>query len=222
MAIIVNDIRIPLDAQESDALQIAFKRLGLRAGDVRDAYIVKKSLDARHRNRISLVYSVGVELDGDEASLVDAVIRRSVSKPSVALRTVKAYVIEPGADLLGSRPVIAGFGPAGMFAGLLLARFGYFQLIVERGADVDGRVAAVDRFWREGVLDTETNVQFGEGGAGTFSDGKLTTRSTPHAARWCSRSLSGTVPRRRSSGSPSLISAPTGCGRSSNPSGGRS
>ena len=74
------------------------------------------------------------------------------------------------------RPVIAGFGPAGMFAALLLAQQGYRPLILERGMDVDRRVQAVESFWKSGVLDPKTNVQFGEGGAGTFSDGKLTTR----------------------------------------------
>ncbi|MDR3644925.1 MAG: hypothetical protein P4M02_07625, partial [Clostridia bacterium] len=81
-----------------------------------------------------------------------------------------------GVECLPHRPVIAGFGPAGMFAGLVLARHGYRPLIVERGGDIDERVKAVSGFWQGGALDTGCNVQFGEGGAGTFSDGKLTTR----------------------------------------------
>ena len=81
-----------------------------------------------------------------------------------------------GSDRLEHPPVIVGFGPAGMFAGLALARMGYRPIILERGADVDRRVQSVRGFWDGRQLDPQTNVQFGEGGAGTFSDGKLTTR----------------------------------------------
>ena len=90
--------------------------------------------------------------------------------------TAPGWCFKRGDKKLPHPPVVVGFGPAGMFAGLSLAREGYCPIILERGADVDSRVEAVNRFWKEGRLDTATNVQFGEGGAGTFSDGKLTTR----------------------------------------------
>ena len=89
--------------------------------------------------------------------------------------TYKKAVSAEGAAVLKHRPVIVGFGPAGMFAGLILAQAGYRPLVLERGQDVDSRTTAVEKFWETGELDTESNVQFGEGGAGTFSDGKLTT-----------------------------------------------
>lgn len=83
--------------------------------------------------------------------------------------------VESGSEVLANRPVVVGFGPCGMFCGLLLARRGYRPLIIERGGCIEDRVRHVERFWQEGVLNPESNVQFGEGGAGTFSDGKLTT-----------------------------------------------
>ncbi|UNT93403.1 hypothetical protein [Allobaculum sp. Allo2] len=82
-----------------------------------------------------------------------------------------------GTEPLAGRPVVAGFGPAGLFAALLLAQYGYKPIIIERGAPIEERQKDVERFWKEGVLDPESNVQFGMGGAGAFSDGKLTTRS---------------------------------------------
>lgn len=139
--------------------------------------IVKESIDARDKDNIRLVYSVDF----------DVVSARNPEK-HVSLRTGSGTVLEdapdmsyipvssdPQAEPMKDRPVIVGFGPAGMFAGLVLARAGYRPVILERGRDVDERTAAVEHFWKKGELDTECNVQFGEGGAGTFSDGKLTT-----------------------------------------------
>ena len=92
------------------------------------------------------------------------------------IRKEEAYRLpDPGIEPLRERPVIVGFGPAGMFCGLMLARAGYRPLILERGLDADSRAKAVARYWTDGTLDPECNVQFGEGGAGTFSDGKLNT-----------------------------------------------
>ncbi|HEX3025930.1 MAG TPA: hypothetical protein VHR42_01695 [Clostridia bacterium] len=171
--VIVNNIRIPLEAEESVAVDLALKRLKLRLSDVQQTCIVKKSVDARHRSRISLVYSVGIEVEQRHQERLKSFV---IDAPDVLIRAQKPYEIKPGKEALKNRPVIAGFGPAGMFAGLILSKMGYAPLVIERGADVDERMAKVDRFWKNGILDTETNVQFGEGGAGTFSDGKLTTR----------------------------------------------
>lgn len=109
-------------------------------------------------------------MDGDEDEIL-----RHVSAPR-AFRTEEYVYQAPEARRNSKfRPVVVGFGPAGMFAGLILAKAGYRPLILERGGDVDSRTRDVEIFWRERILDTESNVQFGEGGAGTFSDGKLTT-----------------------------------------------
>ena len=123
--------------------------------------IVRESIDARNKQDIRLVYTVDFECDR-KLNLKEAV-DTEYSLPA------------QGSAALEDRPVIVGFGPCGMFAALILAEAGYRPLVIERGSRMDKRVADVDRFWQEGILNTESNVQFGEGGAGTFSDGKLTT-----------------------------------------------
>ena len=151
------------------------KKTGVRPTEL---HIAKKSIDARRG--ISFVYTVYAEVAAKTEKLEDKAIRiYSESRPDISY----------GSEKLTSRPVIVGFGPAGIFAGLLLAENGYFPLILERGASVDERVAAVDLFIRDGVLDTNTNIQFGAGGAGTFSDGKLTTRINDPLAGYVIRKL---------------------------------
>jgi uncharacterized FAD-dependent dehydrogenase len=171
MAIIISNIRAGLETSEFDVINSALKYVGVGRGALLNGYIVKSSVDARHRNNLCLVYSVGLELKSDEANVV-----AKAADHNVVLRTAAAYEPKMGNEKLSARPVIIGFGPAGMFAGLILAKHGYRPLIVERGAPVEKRVAAVGSFFETGRLDTQSNVQFGEGGAGTFSDGKLTTR----------------------------------------------
>ncbi len=127
--------------------------------------ISKKSVDARRE--ISFVYTVYGEVCCKDKAIDD---------PAFRLYCEPELTVKLGKEPLKHSPVIVGFGPAGMFAGLLLAKYGYRPLILERGADVDKRTAAVEHFTKTGQLDTETNIQFGAGGAGTFSDGKLTTR----------------------------------------------
>lgn len=130
-----------------------------------DLKIAKKSIDARRE--ISFVYSVCASIDAGGKIKSDPDIKEYSDAELSPIH---------GTDELNHRPVIVGFGPAGMFAGLLLAENGYAPLILERGASVEERTQAVERFIKEGILDTSTNIQFGAGGAGTFSDGKLTTR----------------------------------------------
>ena len=171
MAIILTGICTELDDPFEKAVQTARKQLKVRTKDILSAYPVKSSIDARHPEKIKIVYAVGIELAGNE----EAVLRRA-NLSNASLRRSGTLELSFGTRPMVHRPVIAGFGPAGMFAALLLAQQGYRPLILERGMDVDRRVQAVESFWKSGVLDPKTNVQFGEGGAGTFSDGKLTTR----------------------------------------------
>lgn len=171
MAIVVNNIRIRLGQDEDDAINLAFAKIKKRRDEAADAYIIKSSVDARHRNRLDIVCSVGIELfEGESAAVLEA------KDKDVRLKERIEYSPKIGTGKLMSRPIIVGFGPAGMFAGLLLAKYGYHPLIIERGSSIDERVGAVSRFFGEGMFNEHTNVQFGEGGAGTFSDGKLTTR----------------------------------------------
>lgn len=167
MTILVNDISVGLLEDQETRYQKALEKAGLRQGQTERMYTVKRSVDARRKDRIRFLYTVG--LVAKEGTAVKWGSGVTESRP-VPLDPV------PGAIPMSSRPVIVGFGPAGMFCGLLLAQKGYRPLILERGEAMEERVKAVESFFRGGALREESNVQFGEGGAGTFSDGKLTTR----------------------------------------------
>ena len=155
----------------------AEKRLRLPSGSLRRVRIAKESLDAREKPDIYRVFSLDV-LDCEfEPSELLALARRAHVKASPAAAEAVSFP-SPGQYVLPEghpRPVVAGFGPCGIFAALTLAEAGLEPIVLERGDAMDARIAAVEKFWREGVLDPASNVQFGEGGAGSFSDGKLTT-----------------------------------------------
>ncbi len=171
MSIIVSNIRISLNDEDDIAFEIARKRLRITDSLIEKKYIYKKSLDARHRGNISFVVSVVIDLFKNESEIVKAISDTFVTyKEKSALEFVK------GKDVLENPIIIAGFGPAGIFCAYILSELGYKTIVFERGGDIDSRVDAVNNFWSNAILDEQTNVQFGEGGAGTFSDGKLTTR----------------------------------------------
>lgn len=166
----VNEIKVPLGQGTAGLKDSAAKVLRIRANRIRELRIAKRSIDSRKKDDIRLTYSVDVIVDGDEEEIL-----RHVSAPRAFRTEEYAYQMPQARRNSRFRPVVVGFGPAGMFAGLLLAQAGYRPLILERGGDVDSRMADVEAFWQQRKLNTESNVQFGEGGAGTFSDGKLTT-----------------------------------------------
>ena len=175
--ILVENIIVPYDGKmsgaDADATALSSARrkitkvLGTRCVS---AVIHRKSIDARKKNAIKLVYSVcaDVEISKNKSSRIS----ESGFKPY----TEAEFKHGVGEKPLYGRPVVVGFGPAGIFCALALAEKGYSPIVYERGADVSSRVKAVERFISSATLDTECNIQFGAGGAGTFSDGKLTTR----------------------------------------------
>ena len=168
--LLVRNIRLPLACTEQDAVRQAKKLLHLPPGRAAECGIAKLSVDARHGAPV-LVYTVAVTLEneGEESALAGA-------SPCICFTRRPQYRFSIGGTPLQKRPVVCGLGPAGLFAALLLARQGYRPLVLERGPALEARVAAVAGFEAEGALDPNANIQFGEGGAGTFSDGKLTTR----------------------------------------------
>ncbi len=167
MAIIVSSIKA-LSGKE--AIERAIKKLNISARDIENAEIYKVSKDAR-KKQLSLVYSISLSLyDKKKES-------RLAKNLGYSLKSEEGISIpSEGTEKLFSRPVIAGFGPAGMFAALFLSKMGYRPIVIEKGADMDKRVKICEEFFSGGAFSERTNVQFGEGGAGTFSDGKLTTR----------------------------------------------
>ena len=169
MAIIVSQIKTTLDQPKNEAVKKALSSLKLSPNEIKKAELYKTSIDARHE--IVFVNSVYIEL-------ADATKEQKLSEQYANVKQFeyKELVVNFGRQKLDGDIVIAGFGPAGMICALTLCEFGYKPIILERGAAMDERIAAVDRYQKYGILDTNTNVQFGEGGAGTFSDGKLTTR----------------------------------------------
>jgi len=170
MPIRLTDIHLSLSEEESTLLNKAAAVLNIPKEKIKSIKIVKKSLDARKKDRISFVYTLEVEAEVE--------VEKSFKKEEKA----KIRVVEKERPVsfprvrTELRPVIIGSGPAGLFAAMRLTEYGLRPIILERGKEVEKRVRDVERFWADRVLDPESNVQFGAGGAGTFSDGKLTTR----------------------------------------------
>ena len=165
----VNNIKVPLE-HRGKVEEYLLRKLGLKRSAILSYTVFRESIDARRKGEIFFVYAVDVSLRDEELYT-----RRNTS-PDVV--TAEEYFYSPpdtGESRLGTRPVVIGMGPAGLFAALLLAEMGYSPLVLDRGRDIDTRAEDVKSFWRQGLLKADSNVQFGEGGAGTFSDGKLTT-----------------------------------------------
>ena len=167
----VNSLRLEIKYSEKDITDAIRKRLRLREERPFEYELVRLSLDARKKDDIHYICSADVRIDGEKELLKDRRIKNIAPASNIVYRDPADHI----AFSSHSRPVIAGFGPAGMFLAYKLAKAGFRPIVLERGADVDSRIRAVNAFWSGGPLDPESNVQFGEGGAGTFSDGKLNT-----------------------------------------------
>ena len=165
----LTELKLPLDHGENALRQAILKRLGLKAGDLLSFTVSRRGYDARKSDDITLVYTVDLEVS-DEA----AVLKRAAKDRRLSLTPDLTYHFAARApETLATRPVVIGMGPCGLFAGLVLAQMGLRPIILERGKIVRERTVDTFAFWRKRELNTDSNVQFGEGGAGTFSDGKL-------------------------------------------------
>ncbi|MGZ8262061.1 MAG: NAD(P)/FAD-dependent oxidoreductase, partial [Methylotenera sp.] len=165
----ITEIKLPLTHEPNEINAAIIKKLGINTADLVGFSIFKRGVDARKANVILLVYSLDVSVKGEAK-----VLAKLSKDPHVKLAPDTSYKFVANAPAtLTSRPIVVGLGPAGLFAALILAQSGFKPLVLERGKAVRERTKDTFNLWRKGVLDPESNVQFGEGGAGTFSDGKL-------------------------------------------------
>ncbi|MCG8483623.1 MAG: NAD(P)/FAD-dependent oxidoreductase [Clostridia bacterium] len=165
----VNEIKLSINEALDRIPYKIKKKLKIKEDDWISYSIFRESIDAR-KKEIHFVYTVDIEVKNEEK-----VLKYNPKKVTKTPDLLYRYPQKEKAALK-HRPVVIGFGPCGMFAALILAELGFKPIVLERGKAVEERIQDVDLFWKEGLLNTESNVQFGEGGAGTFSDGKLTTR----------------------------------------------
>lgn len=163
----ITDLIIPLTYDLKMLTDIVAKRLHIEYSRIERINITKRSVNALNKQDIHFNMTVVVYVLGNENEAI------SLNKDKCVSKEIELIYIVPKEKKLKERPVVVGCGPAGMFAALILAQAGARPILLERGLDIDNRKRKVLKFWRTGILDTQTNVQFGEGGAGTFSDGKL-------------------------------------------------
>jgi uncharacterized FAD-dependent dehydrogenase len=170
MAIRLFEIKLPIEHGEEDLPKAILSALNLPARELQSFRVRREAIDARKKSAIHFSYTIDAVVSNEAKVLASKHACKVSPTPDEGYAT-----IAPGTEKLAHRPVVVGTGPAGLFAGLTLARAGYKPILLERGRSVDERVGDVERFWKDGHFDPESNAQFGEGGAGTFSDGKLTT-----------------------------------------------
>ncbi|MBR3950120.1 MAG: FAD-dependent oxidoreductase [Oscillospiraceae bacterium] len=166
----LRDIPLPPEHNAHQLQYEAAQMLRISNSKIRQLRIVRRSVDARKKPDIKVIYTVDVAVEGNEKKILRA---SGCKRANIA--PVSYYKVPKNIPQTGKRPVVVGFGPAGMFAALVLAIAGWKPLVLERGEDAVSRHEKVEKFFETGILDRKSNVQFGEGGAGTFSDGKLNT-----------------------------------------------
>jgi len=165
----LTDIKLPLDHQADAIEQAILKKLAITKAELVDFTVFKRGYDARKKNSILLIYTLDITTNIDESLL-----SKFSKDPHVKITPDMEYkFVGHAPEQLKQRPVVIGMGPCGLFAGLVLAQMGFKPIVLERGKEVRERTKDTFGFWRKKILNTESNVQFGEGGAGTFSDGKL-------------------------------------------------
>jgi uncharacterized protein len=170
----IENLKVPLAMESGDLCAIAASALGIPSFAVNKVKIVRKSLDARRKSNIHFLYTLDVVVDASFDSVCNRGVRQRI------LTDTPETKVQSGSEELCHRPVVVGAGPAGLFAALVLAEHGYPPLIIDRGKQVEQRIVDVGSFWKNASLNLDSNVAFGEGGAGTFSDGKLMTRIKNH------------------------------------------
>ena len=163
----LTELKLPLDHAEEALKQAILKRLTIQPDALRGYTIFRRGFDARKTSNISLIYTIDADV-ADEPKILKRAIKGVSASPDTSYRQVASAPAQ-----LTHRPVVIGMGPCGMFAGLILAQMGFRPIILERGKAVRERTVDTFAFWRKRELNPDSNVQFGEGGAGTFSDGKL-------------------------------------------------
>jgi uncharacterized FAD-dependent dehydrogenase len=165
----INELKLPLNHPDAALRDAILARLGIPDAELLDFDVYKRSYDARKKSAIVLIYSIDATVADDKAVLAKLRDPHVMPAPDVEYKFVNAAKPAPGTP----RPVVVGTGPCGLFVALILAQMGLNPIVLERGKVVRERTVDTFGFWRKRKLDTESNVQFGEGGAGTFSDGKL-------------------------------------------------
>lgn len=201
----ITELKLPLD-HAPEELNVMRRYLGVPEQDIRQVIVFKRSYDAR-KGMMNLAYIVDIDV-ANEARLL---ARFKSDKHVMPTPDTQYHYVGQAPENLERRPVVVGFGPCGIFAALLLAQMGFKPIVLERGKKVRERTKDTWGLWRKNVLNPESNVQFGEGGAGTFSDGKLYSqiKDPRHLGRKVLTEFVKAARRRKSSTWPSRISAPS-------------